>query len=196
VPEPPPQAPGHPGPQAPGHTAPGRRALIASAAALPLLLAVAGCRSSDVFAGPDPLAGRPPPGPDVLTLRAVIAAEEDLIALYRTAVGAGQAGATRLRTLRPLLSQHEQHLAQLKAMLVVPPGTSPSPAHPAASASATPSATASPRPARVSTARLRAAERASAASLVRQLGAMPPALAQLFASIAASDATHVTALGG
>jgi hypothetical protein len=25
---------------------------------------------------------------------------------------------------------------------------------------------------------------------------MPPALAQLFASIAASDATHVTALGG
>jgi hypothetical protein len=177
---------------------PGRRALIASAAALPLLLAVAGCRSSDAFAGPDPLAGRPPLGHDVLTLRTVIAAEESLIALYRTAIGADQAGATRLRTLRSLLGQHEQHLAQLKAMLVVPPGTSPSPAHPAASAlaSATPSATASPRPARVSTARLRAAERASAASLVRQLGAMPPALAQLFASIAASDATHVTVLGG
>jgi hypothetical protein len=184
---------GHTVPQARGHSGPGRRALIASAA-LPLLLAVAGCRSSDAFAGPDPLAGRPPLGHDVLTLRTVIAAEESLIALYRTAIGADQAGATRLRTLRPLLSQHEQHLAQLKAMLVVPPGTSPAPAHPAASA--TPSATARPRPARVSTARLRAAERASAASLVRQLGAMPPALAQLFASIAASDATHVTALGG
>jgi len=192
------QAPGYSVPRAPGHSAPGRRALIASAAALPLLLAVAGCRSSDAFAGPDPLAGRPPLGHDVLTLRAVIAAEESLIALYRTAIGADQAGATRLRTLRSLLGQHEQHLAELKAMLVIPPGTSSSPAHPAASApaSATPSATASPRPARVSTARLRAAERASAASLVRQLGVMPPALAQLFASIAASDATHVTALGG
>ena len=33
--------------------------LAASAAALPALLATAGCRSSDVFAGPDPLAGRP-----------------------------------------------------------------------------------------------------------------------------------------
>jgi hypothetical protein len=71
---------------------------------------------------------------------------------------------------------------------------SPSPAHPAVSGPA--SATASPRAGRVSTARLRAAERASAASLVQQLGSMPPALAQLFASIAASDATHVTALGG
>jgi len=177
---------------------PGRRALIASAAALPLLLAVAGCRSSDVFAGPDPLAGRPPLGHDVVTLQAVIAAEENLIALYRTAIGADQGAAARLRTLRSLLSQHEQHLAQLKTMLVIPPGMSASPAHPATSTSAgaSASATASPRAARVSTARLRAAERASAASLVRQLGAVPPALAQLFASIAASDATHVTALGG
>ena len=189
-------------PQAPGWAVPGRRALIASTAALPLLLAVAGCRSSDAFAGPDPLAGRPPLGHDVLTLQAVIAAEENLIALYRTAIGADQGAATRLRTLKSLLSQHEQHLAQLKTMLVIPPGMSPSPAHPAAStpasasASASGGATASPQPARVSTARLRAAERASAASLVRQLGAMPPALAQLFASIAASDATHVTALGG
>ena len=41
-----------------------------------------------------------------------------------------------------------------------------------------------------------AAERASAANLVRRLATAPPALAQLLASIAASDATHVTALGG
>jgi len=182
----------------PGWAVPGRRALIASAAAVPLLLAVAGCRSSDAFAGPDPLAGRPPLGHDVLTLQAVIAAEENLITLYRTAIGADQGAAARLRTLKSLLSQHEQHLAQLKTMFVIPPGTSPSPAALASSAPASASgvATASPRPARVSTARLRAAERASAASLVRQLGTMPPALAQLFASIAASDATHVTALGG
>ncbi|HEX5297372.1 MAG TPA: hypothetical protein VFW50_10325 [Streptosporangiaceae bacterium] len=201
--QPVPQAPGQPAPQAPGWAVPGRRALIASAAALPLLLAATGCRSSDAFAGPDPLAGRPPLGHDVLTLQAVITAEENLIALYRTAIGADQGAATRLRTLKSLLSQHEQHLAQLKTMLVIPPGMSPSPARPAAStpaastpASASGSATASPRAARVSTARLRAAERASAASLVRQLGAVSPALAQLFASIAASDASHVTALGG
>ena len=45
-------------------------------------------------------------------------------------------------------------------------------------------------------AQLRAAERASAADLVQRLATAPPALAQLLASIAASDATHVTALGG
>jgi len=53
---------------------PRRRTLLASAATLPLLLATAGCRSSDVFTGPDPLAGRPRPAPDVITLAAVIAA--------------------------------------------------------------------------------------------------------------------------
>ncbi len=44
--------------------------LAASAAALPALLATAGCRSSDAFAGPDPLAGRPTLSPDVITLQA------------------------------------------------------------------------------------------------------------------------------
>jgi hypothetical protein len=177
-----------PAQQAPGRTAPRRRTLLASAATLPLLLATAGCRSSDVFTGPDPLAGRPPLGHDVLTLQAVIAAEENLIGLYRTAIGTDHAAATRRRTLESLLGQHEQHLARLKAMLVIPPAAtaSPSPSHPAAS----------PRPAPVSMARLRAAERASAGRLVRQLATAPPALAQLLASIAASDATHVTALGG
>jgi hypothetical protein len=131
-----------PAPQAPGRTAPGRRTLLASAATLPLLLATAGCRSSDVFTGPDPLAGRPPLGHDVLTLQAVIAAEENLIGLYRTAIGTDHAAASRRRTLESLLGQHEQHLARLKAMLVIPPAAtaSPSPSHPAAS----------PRPAPVS----------------------------------------------
>jgi hypothetical protein len=41
---------------------------------------------------------------------------------------------------------------------------------------------------------LRAAERQSAATLLRQLVTVEPALAQLLASIAASDATHVSAL--
>jgi hypothetical protein len=164
--------------------------LAASAAALPLLLGAAGCRSSDAFAGPDPLAGPPPLGHDVLTLQAVIAAEENMIDLYRTASN-GDSGTPRARLLRSLLTQHEQHLVQLKARLVVPPGAS---ASPSPSSSRRPSA--SGRPGTVSTAQLRAAERSSAADLVQRLVTMPPALAQLFASIAASDATHVTVLGG
>jgi len=161
--------------------------LLASAAALPLLLGAAGCRSSDVFTGPDPLAGRPPLDHDVLTLQAVIAAEENMIDLYQLALS-GDPGTTRARTLRSLLAQHQQHLVQLKARLIVPPGASASPSPSSASPS--------PRASTVSITRLRAAERASAADLVRRLATAPPALAQLLASIAASDATHATALGG
>jgi hypothetical protein len=168
---------------------PRRRVLLASAAALPLLLGAAGCRSSDVFTGPDPLAGRPPLGHDVLTLQAVIAAEENMIDLYRLAIS-GASGTTQARTLRSLLAQHQQHLVQLKARLIVPPGASASPSPSPSSASP------SPRASTVSITRLRAAERASAADLVRRLATAPPALAQLLASIAASDATHATALGG
>ena len=168
--------------------------LVASAVALPLLLGSAGCRSSDAFTGPDPLAGRPPLGHDVLTLQAVIAAEENMIDLYRTATSGDSPipGASRARTLRSLLAQHEQHLVRLKARLVVPPGMPSSTSLPSSGGRPSPS----PRAARVSVAQLRAAERASAADLVQRLATAPPALAQLLASIAASDATHVTALGG
>lgn len=159
--------------------------LAASAAALPVLLATAGCRSSDVFAGPDPLAGRPSLSPDVITLQEVIAAERVMIALYQAAV---DAGARPARGLAGQLAQHQQHLSRLQANLVLPPGS--------VSASASPSVSSSPSSSRVTIAQLRAAERASAADLVRRLGSVPPALAQLFASIAASDATHVAALGG
>lgn len=165
--------------------------LAASAAALPALLATAGCRSSDVFAGPDPLAGRPPLSPDVITLQEVIAAERAMIALYQAAV---DAGARPARGLAGLLAQHRQHLSRLQASLVLPPGSAS--ASPSPSVSPSPSASVSPSSSRVTVAQLRAAERASAADLVRRLGSVPPALAQLFASIAASDATHVAALGG
>jgi hypothetical protein len=176
--------------------------LAASAAAVPVLLATAGCRSSDAFAGPDPLAGRPTLSPDVVALQAVIAAEQAMITLYQSAVASHLALSTAGPTSRPttgpatgragvleeLLAQHRQHLGQLQARLVLPAG-SPSAQ---ASSSASPGAA----PARVTIARLRAAESASATALVRRLVSMPPALAQLFASIAASDATHVVALGG
>ena len=164
--------------------------LTASAAALPALLATAGCRSSDLFAGPDPLAGRPALSHDVITLQAVIAAEQAMIKLYQAAVG-GRLGADGLAGL---LAEHRQHLGRLQARLVLPPGFSA--ASGSASQSASPSASPGVVPARVTTGRLRAAERASATDLLRQLVTVQPALAQLFASIAASDATHLAALGG
>jgi hypothetical protein len=170
---------------------PRRRTLLASAAALPLLLATAGCRSSDVFTGPDPLAGRPSPAPDVVTLAAVIAAEESLIGLYRTALAGDSAAAARGHDLLALVAQHEQHLTRLRARLIQPPAAATAVASPRPSAKASAAA-----PARVTIARLRTAERASTAGLVRRLATVEPALAQLFASIAASDATHVTVLGG
>jgi hypothetical protein len=159
--------------------------LLASATTLPLLLAATGCRSSEAFAGPDPLAGPPSPAPDVITLEAVIAAETNLIHLYKTAISGVS------RATAPLLSQHEQHLAQLSARLVLPSATSSAPGTQRPSPG---EATAGP--ARVTAGHLRAAERESAADLVRQLGSAEPALAQLFASIAACHATHVAALGG
>ncbi len=160
--------------------------LAASAAALPALLALAGCRSSDAFAGPDPLAGRPSLSPDVITLQAVIAAEQTMIKLYQAAVD-GSLAADQARSLEGLLGQHRQHLGLLQARLVRPPGA------PTASPSGAPGGAVAGR---VTIARLRAAERASAADLVRRLVTVQPALAQLFASIAASDATHAVALSG
>jgi hypothetical protein len=171
---------------------PRRRVLLASAAALPVLLGTAGCRSSDVFTGPDPLTGPPRLAPDVITLQAVIAAEHTMVQLYQAAIG-GDRAAARARGLEPLLAEHQQHLTRLRARLIVPPGAS-------VSASTSPGASVSPSPGavprRVTIARLRAAERTSATDLVQRLGTVEPALAQLFASIAASDATHVAALGG
>jgi len=171
--------------------------LLASAAALPVLLSTAGCRSSDVFAGPDPLAARPSLSPEVITLQAVIAAEESLIHLYEAAIGSAPGATARTRRLEPLLAHHEQHLAQLRARLVLPPGTPQVQASPstAPGAAGTAPGAAGASGVRVTTARLRAAERASAAGLVRRLATVEPALAQLFASIAACDATHVQALG-
>ena len=164
--------------------------LAASAAALPALLAIAGCRSSDAFAGPDPLADRPALSPDVITLQEVITAERAMIALYQAAVNGGTRPA---RTLEGLLAEHRQHLSRLQARLVLPPGSGS--ASSSSSSSPSPSPSSSRARGRLTIAQLRAAERASATDLVRRLVSVPPALAQLFASIAASDATHVAALG-
>ena len=173
--------------------------LLASAATMPLLLAASGCRSSDAFDGPDPLAGRPGPGHDVVVLQAAIAAEEALVSLYVTVISAGSASsatpAAGSELLESLLAQHGQHLARLRAALLLPPGTATASPEVTVSAGSTasPGGTAGAGGRDVVT-RLRAAERASAAAGVRRLGTVEPALAQLFASIAACDATHVAAL--
>jgi hypothetical protein len=176
---------------------PSRRLLIAS---VPLVLLTVGCRSADLFAGPDPLGGRPPLAHDTIVLQAVIAAELDLISRYKSVMSASQSS-----LLPVFLGQHQQHLAQLRARLIVPPGAQPSPSetpsaseNPSAMASATASAPPGESPGKSShpIAGLRDAERASAASLTGRLVSVEPSLAQLFASIAASDATHADALGG
>lgn len=90
-------------------------------------------------------------------------------------------------TLEPLLAEHWAHLAQLRSRIIEPPDkTIPDrvtsrPPIPATRAAAV--------------ARLRAAEQAAVTSQLRRLAGASPALAQLYASIAASEATHATVLG-
>ena len=177
----------------PGHL-PRRRLLIASATALPLLLATAGCRSADLFAGPDPLGGRPPLAHGTVALEAAITAEAGLISRYQSVISGGGLDAGESSLIATLLAQHQDHLVRLRGRLVVPAGAS---ASVAAQSPGTATATPTPAaPARIQhpIGTLRDAERQSADSLVRQLTGVEPALAQLFASIAASDATHAAAL--
>jgi hypothetical protein len=167
---------------------PRRRLLAASVTMLPLL-------ATSACVGPNPLAGPPSPSPDVIRLRAAITAEEALIKTYRDAIAsapvrsAGSAHSTVPKLLSQLLAQHEQHLARLRGRLIEPPGAAASPTPTASASAQRPPSTASGF-----VALLRDAEQASAATLVRRLTDAAPALAQLLASIAASDATHVTVL--
>jgi hypothetical protein len=158
-----------------------RRLLIASATTLPLLLTTAGCRSADLFAGPDPLGPPPQLARSTDVLESVIAEEVALISLYESAASGGSG------VLASLLAEHQDHLARLRSRLVVPAGSSRRPR------------VAAPRPTAVrpSVSKLRAAEQKSASSLVHRLStvSIEPALAQLIASIAASDASHDAVLG-
>ena len=166
---------------------PTRRALIAAAAALPLV-AVSGCGGVDVLATP------PRPAPDVGLLQAAIAAEQLLVSQYAavlrglTSPGAG-ASATLTAALEPLLGQHRAHLAELRSRLIVPAGgASPSPSARVTHAPAVPAAPAA------AVAFLRDAEQAAATAMLGRLPGASASLAQLFASISASEATHVPVL--
>jgi hypothetical protein len=163
---------------------PTRRAVIGGASASVLLGGMlAGCK------GITALGQVPKPGADVGTLDDAIVAEELMIATYRAALSALSGATAATSTASSLLGQHQQHLAALHSRLLLPPRL--------ATASPRPTPTPSALPAGVSgvLAGLAAAESSASARLMRQLLDVPPALAQLMASIAASEASHVVVLG-
>ena len=171
---------------------PTRRVVLAAAALLPLA-AVSGCGSVNVLAAP------PSESPAVGLLRSAIAAEQAMIAHYGGVLhgahgGGNPAGVDLAAELEPLLAEHRAHLAQLQSRLIIPAGSSasaspsPSPSGRAAAAQPVPTAPAA------AVAFLKNAEQAGATALLARLVTAPSSLAQLFASISASEATHVPVL--
>jgi hypothetical protein len=154
-----------------------RQLLAASPTTLPLFLALSACKGPAVLSGPPPVTNQ-----TQLLLHAVTA-EQNLIWIYNKAM----AGYSALRpALAPLLAEHQAHLAQLTARVVEPAGRK------------VPVAV-TPRPALAATAdgalvQLRAAEQAAVTTLLNRLVSASPSLAQLYASVATSEATHVTTL--
>ena len=158
-----------------------RRRSVLAAAAVTVPMVAAGCK------GVGGLGALPKAGPDVTVLRGAIGTEQALIDRYRSAM-AGSPGLAG--TLGPLLAQHREHLARLRSMLIEPPSHSPTP-RAAPSSSGTAGTGSAPA---VTLAALEAAETDAARSLTARLDLAPPALAQLLASIAASEASHALLL--
>ncbi len=158
---------------------PTRRAILA-AVGLPLLLTA--CRGVQVLGSP------PPPPLDVRALRAAITAEEHLVSSYAAASEPPSGSAVLTAALTAILSQHRQHLAQLKSRL------HESAAQASAAASATHAVAVGTGGLNPTLAQLQQAEAAASGRLIGELAGLPPSLAQLFASIAAAEATHVPLL--
>lgn len=162
---------------------PSRRTVLAavlrgaSVSALPAVLAA--CRGVQALGTP------PPPPRDIQVLRAAITAEELLVARCGAAIKALSAGGTSgaaALAVHTVQAEHSAHLARLRSRLIEP--SSPSPR-------ARPSATVPPGGPSVVLQALEQAEQAASDRLIGWLNGLPPTLAQLFASIAASEATHV-----
>lgn len=148
----------------------GRRSVLA-AAAMTFPLLAAGCKGIGALGTP------PTPLPDTAVLGEAITAERLMITRYQAAMS-GYPGQAAL--LAPLLAQHRAHLTRLVSRLL-----DPRPASAARSPSPAPAVTLSA---------LLAAEEDAANRLVRHLAQVTPSLAQLLASIAASEASHAVAL--
>ena len=152
--------------------------LAASPTALPLFLALSACKGPAVLSGPPPLTAQ------TQTLLHAVTAELNLIWIYNKTM----AEYSGLRpALAPLLAEHQAHLARLRARVIEPPGKQVPgavTARPAIGATRDAALT-----------QLRAAEQAAVETLLSRLNGASPSLAQLYASIAASEATHVSVLG-
>jgi hypothetical protein len=161
-----------------------RQLLAASPTTLPLFLALSACKGPAVLSGPPPLTNQ------TQMLLSAVTAEQNLIWIYNKAM----AGYSALRpTLAPLLAEHQSHLAQLTARVVEPPGKKVPDTVTAWAGGRKPELNATADGALL---QLRAAEQAAAARLLSRglLGSAAASLAQLYASIATSEATHVTTL--
>ena len=159
---------------------PTRRMMLAMTASG--TLALAGCKG---IAALGPVPGI---GPGVRALDRAIRGEELIIASYQAAITAlaGKAGPSAIAS--GVLAEHQRHLSALRSRLVLPPrlataSPAPSPVPPAL-----------PPGAHRVLAALAGAERAASARLLNELLLAPPPLAQLMASIAASEAAHAVIL--
>jgi hypothetical protein len=167
--------------------APTRRAVLAVAATAAAAgsASLAGCKGLAALGPP------PAPGPAVLALEHSIAAEEALVATYQAGLAAA-AGHPVSGLLAAVLADHRAHLAALRSRLLIPPGSR---ARLARALGRRPVPLSLSSGQRQMAAELAAAERAAAARLTGQLLAAPPSLAQLLASIGASEAAHAMLLG-
>lgn len=186
--------------------APTRRWLLTAAAATAGLL-VTGCQGIQALGKPAP------PAPDVRALEHAIVAERGLVASYAAALrqlgasgspgstttssagAAGGAGAAAVTAIQAVHAQHVAHLSQLTRRLRNPSGATAT-LHPAAVASpsvsvSAPAAGGSAGQVHTLLTALAGQEQDASARLLSDLAVLPPSLAQLFASIAASEATHV-----
>jgi hypothetical protein len=175
---------------------PTRRALLAASAALPLV-AAAGCKGVGALAAP------PAQAADVGMLKEAIAAEELMIARYQAVLAAPHRARGLALVGETLLAEHRAHLAQLRSRLIVPAGTAtasslPPPTGPGGHSGpgkhSLPGGQAVPGRPAAAIVFLRAAEQHASDVLLSQLRIAPASLAQLLASISASEATHAAIL--
>ena len=160
---------------------PTRRALLASAVGLPLLLTA--CKGVQVLGSP------PPPSADVEALQAAITAEDSMVRSYTAALAGAASGQAAAAQLTVVLAEHREHLAQLHGRLIeTSERRAASPVQPGKSVIGGAASLAA------ALAGLERAELAASGRLIGELGGLPSSLAQLFASVAASEATHVPLL--
>jgi hypothetical protein len=154
-----------------------RQLLAASPTTLPFLLALSACK------GPAVLSAPPTVAPRTTMLLHAITSEQNLLWMYDKVLTAYSGLAP---VLAPLRAEHEAHLAQLRSRVIEPPGRKITAAVTARAPVAATRAAALRQ--------LRTAEQRAVSTLMSRLGGASPSLAQLYASIAASESTHVTVL--